>query len=69
MADGLSDGAPVADLDLAGESGDLFRAVAVNSSVGMCLVGTDGRFRWVNPAICQLFGRAEEQLGLVLARL
>jgi diguanylate cyclase (GGDEF)-like protein/PAS domain S-box-containing protein len=62
MADGLSERAPVADVDLAGESGDLFRAVAVNSAVGMCLVGTDGRFRWVNPAICQLLGRPEDEL-------
>jgi diguanylate cyclase (GGDEF)-like protein/PAS domain S-box-containing protein len=62
MADGLGSGVPVADLDLAGERGDLFRAVAVHSAVGMCLLGDDGRFRWVNPAICRLFGRDEEQL-------
>lgn len=65
MADAWGGRASLAEPGLMGESGDLFRAVAVNSAVGMCLVSREGRFQWVNPAICQFLGRdADELLSL-----
>ena len=33
-----------------------------NAPTGMAMVGTDGRFRQVNAALCELTGRTEEQL-------
>jgi diguanylate cyclase (GGDEF)-like protein/PAS domain S-box-containing protein len=55
----LAEGHVVHDLQ---EGGELFRAVAVHSAVGMCLVTPEGRFCWVNPAICDLLGRSAEEL-------
>ena len=62
MADAWGGQASLADPGLMGESGDLFRAVAVNSALSMCLVSRDGRFQWVNPAICRFLGRDAEDL-------
>ena len=40
----------------------LFETSFADAPIGMCLVGPDGRFLKVNPALCALFGRAEPEL-------
>lgn len=40
------------------------------AAIGMALTGTDGRFRWVNRALCQMLGyRTEELVGRSFADL
>lgn len=50
------------DPDLVERSRDLFTAVAENSAIGLSLVSREGRFRWVNPAMCQLMHRSRQEL-------
>jgi diguanylate cyclase (GGDEF)-like protein/PAS domain S-box-containing protein len=40
----------------------LFETSFAAAPIGMCLVGVDGRFLKVNPALCELFGRSEPEL-------
>jgi diguanylate cyclase (GGDEF)-like protein/PAS domain S-box-containing protein len=40
----------------------LFETSFADAPIGMCLVGLDGRFLKVNPALCELFGRSEREL-------
>ena len=40
----------------------LFETSFAAAPIGMCLVGLDGRFLKVNPALCDLFGRSEPEL-------
>jgi PAS domain S-box-containing protein len=44
------------------ESEALFRASFENATVGVCLVGTDGRFLSVNPALCEMLGYSKKEL-------
>ncbi len=43
-------------------SDDHIRSAFVHSSIGIALVGTDGRFLQVNPALCELLGYAAAEL-------
>lgn len=43
-------------------SEDMFRTAMDNSAIGMCLVGPDGSFLRVNPALCEILGRPPEVL-------
>ncbi len=59
MTDRISPGLPgCPDIDTV----EIFRLVAENSAIGMCLVTPEGRFVWVNPAMCLLMGRDESSL-------
>ncbi len=40
----------------------LFETSFAAAPIGMCIVGLDGRFLKVNPALCELFGRSEPEL-------
>ncbi len=40
----------------------LFETSFAAAPIGMCLVGLDGGFLKVNPALCELFGRSEPEL-------
>ncbi len=51
-----------ADPGFATDQQELFRLVAQSSAVGMCLVSPEGRFLWVNPAVCRLMGRSQESM-------
>jgi len=44
------------------ESEELFRTSFENANVGVCLVGTDGRFVSVNPALCEMLGYTKDEL-------
>ena len=44
------------------ESEERFRGAFENSAIGMALVGLDGRWLRVNPALCALVGRTEAEL-------
>jgi len=44
------------------ESEELFRTSFESATVGVCLVGTDGRFRKVNRTLCNMLGYAEDEL-------
>jgi PAS domain S-box-containing protein len=44
------------------ESEELFRTSFENATVGVCLVGIDGKFFSVNPALCDMLGYAKEEL-------
>ena len=44
------------------ESEQRFRGAMRAASIGMCLVGPDGSFLEVNPALCALLGRDEADL-------
>ena len=44
------------------ESEEKFRSIFQNSVTGMTLVGLDGRYLMVNPAICELLGYTVEEL-------
>lgn len=48
--------------DVLRESEERFRAALVNAPIGMALVGLDGRFLHVNPALCEIVGYSEEEL-------
>ena len=43
-------------------SEELFRAVHDHAPIGFAIVSPDGRFRQVNPALCQMLGYAEHEL-------
>ena len=43
------------------ESRERFRHAFEDASIGMAIVGLDGRFLQVNPAECRMFGYAEEE--------
>lgn len=44
------------------QSEDLFRAAFENATVGVALIGTDGRFLRVNRTLCNLLGYPKEEL-------
>jgi diguanylate cyclase (GGDEF)-like protein/PAS domain S-box-containing protein len=44
------------------ESEERFRNAMEHSAIGIALVGTDGRFLKVNPALCRLLGYADSEL-------
>jgi PAS domain S-box-containing protein len=44
------------------ESEELFRTSFENATVGVCLVGVDGRFFSVNPTLCEMLGYKKEEL-------
>ena len=44
------------------EAEELFRSVFYNASVGVAVVGVDGRFLRVNPTLCEILGYSEEGL-------
>lgn len=44
------------------ESEERFRVSAENASIGVTLVGTDGRYVWVNQALCDILGYSREEL-------
>jgi PAS domain S-box-containing protein len=44
------------------ESEELFRTSFENATVGVCLVGIDGRFFSVNPTLCEMLGYTKEEL-------
>jgi two-component system, sensor histidine kinase and response regulator len=44
------------------ESDERFRSAFDDAAIGMALVAPDGRWLEVNPALCQILGRAEEEL-------
>jgi PAS domain S-box-containing protein len=44
------------------ESEELFRTSFENATVGVCLVGIDGRFFSVNPTLCEMLGYKKEEL-------
>lgn len=44
------------------EAEDRFRAAFEDAAIGMSIVSLDGRWLRVNPALCTLVGRAEEEL-------
>jgi two-component system cell cycle sensor histidine kinase/response regulator CckA len=52
----------VNDVTVRRESDLLFRRVFDQLPVGTALLGIDGHFNRINPALCQLLGRAEEEL-------
>ena len=44
------------------ESEQRFRGAMRAASIGMCIIGPDGSFLEVNPALCELLGREESDL-------
>jgi len=54
--------ARVAVQDALAASEERFRVTQLNAPIGMALVGMDGRWLQVNPALCELVGRTEEDL-------
>jgi PAS domain S-box-containing protein len=44
------------------ESEEKFRSIFQNSNTGMALVGLDGRYLMVNPALCDILGYTAEEL-------
>jgi PAS domain S-box-containing protein len=44
------------------EANERFRLAFNNAPIGMALVGPDGRWLYVNPAVCQIVGYTAEQL-------
>ena len=44
------------------EDAGYFRAVFESAAIGMALVGLDGKWLRVNPSLCDLLGRSEEEL-------
>lgn len=49
-------------LKLLAASEESHRATQRSAPIGLALVGLDGRFQQVNPALCELFGRSETDL-------
>ena len=45
------------------ESEEQFRVAFDAAPIGMAIIALDGRYRRVNPALCQLFGYAESELN------
>lgn len=43
-------------------SEERFRSAMRHSAIGMALIGPDGRFREVNPALCRIVGYTEDEL-------
>ncbi len=44
------------------ESEERYRAVWENSPVGICLTDRDGIYQYVNPAYCEIYGYAQDEL-------
>lgn len=54
--------APRVDPAALGDTESLFRLAMERSAIGMCLVGIDGAFLTVNPALCTMLDRTESEL-------
>ena len=51
-----------ASLDVANETNQAYRAMFNQAAIGIAIVNLDGRWLQVNPALCSVLGRSEEQL-------
>ena len=52
------------DESLAGHGGELFEQLMRGTHAGVALLGPDGRFLRVNPALCRFLGRTPQELRL-----
>jgi diguanylate cyclase (GGDEF)-like protein/PAS domain S-box-containing protein len=54
--------ARVAAQEALAASEERFRLIQMHAPIGMALIGLDGRYLQVNPALCRLAGRSEQEL-------
>lgn len=52
----------VHDAEALRESEEQFRGAMQNSAIGMAIIGLDGRWQKVNPALCEIVGYSEQEL-------